>query len=102
VFRVVVGVGNTFVREAVIMNTYEWGILIATAVSAVVALAPWMMMVHAKLAVIAARLDELHEQMVRGAADKQELWQCCSRHGMRLQTHEVQIAHLAERVQDLQ
>jgi len=84
------------------MTVHEWGIIIGVAFSGIVALAPWMMMVQAKLAVIAARLDELHEQMVRGGRDKQELWHCCSQHGARLQTHDVQLAHLAERVQDLQ
>jgi len=84
------------------MTIQEWGIIIGVAFSGLLTLAPWMMMVQAKLAVIASRLDEMHQQMTRANRDKQELWSCCSQHGIRLQTHEVQIAHLAERVQDLQ
>ena len=36
------------------MRAVEWGILLGVVTSGLLALAPWMFMVHAKLAVIAA------------------------------------------------
>jgi hypothetical protein len=83
------------------MSVQEWGIVIGVVTSALLALAPWMFMVHAKLAVIAARLAELDENVEKAHRDHQQLWSLCAQHRTRLETHDVQFAHIAERLQEL-
>ena len=83
------------------MSVQEWGIVIGVVTSALLALAPWMFMVHAKLAVIAARLAELDENVEKAHQDHQQLWSLCAQHQTRLETHDVQFAHIAERLQEL-
>jgi hypothetical protein len=43
------------------MSVQAWGIVVGVATAAVLALGPWMFMVHAKLAVIAAQIADLSE-----------------------------------------
>jgi len=83
------------------MSVQEWGILIGVVMAALMALAPWMFMVHAKLAVIAAQIGELDEKVEKAAAANQDLWTRYAQHETRLGTHDVQFAHVAERLQDL-
>jgi hypothetical protein len=82
-------------------TTSEWGILIGVVMSALLALAPWMFMVHAKLAVIATQLAELAERVEKAAEANQQLWSRFAQHETRLETHDVQFAHVAERLQEL-
>ena len=83
------------------MTAEEWGIVIGVVVSALLALAPWMFMVHAKLAVIAAQIVELGEKVEKAAEANQQLWSRYAQHEARLQTHDVQFAHVAERLQEI-
>jgi hypothetical protein len=83
------------------MSVHEWGIVIGVATSALLALAPWMFMVHAKLAVIAAQIAELGEKVEKAAEANQRLWSLTAQHQARLETHDVQFAHVAERLQDI-
>lgn len=83
------------------MTVEEWGIVIGVVVSALLALGPWMFMVHAKLAVIAAQMVELGEKVEKAAEANQDLWSCYAEHEARLETHDVQFAHVAERLQEL-
>ena len=83
------------------MNATEWKILIGVAMSALFALAPWMFMVHAKLAVIAAQIAELGDKVEKAADANQQLWTLCAHHDTRLETHDVQFAHIAERLEEI-
>ncbi len=83
------------------MSVQEWGIVVGAVVSGLAALAPWMFMVHAKLAVIAAQIVELSEQVEKATEANRELWNCCANHRARLDTHDVQFAHIVERLQEL-
>jgi len=47
------------------MDMQAWGIVVGVAMTAILALAPWMFMVHAKLAVIAAQVAEMGEKIER-------------------------------------
>ena len=87
--------------DVVTMTAEEWGIVIGVVVSALLALAPWMFMVHAKLAVIAAQIVELGEKVEKAAEANQQLWSRYAQHEARLQTHDVQFAHVAERLQEI-
>ena len=83
------------------MDTQQWSIVIGMFTSGVLALGPWMFMVHAKLAVIATQIIELNEKIEKAADANHELWLLCSRHETQLQTHEVQFGHIAERLQEI-
>ena len=78
------------------MPVEPWGTLVTVGAAAVLALAPWMLMVHAKLAVIANEVEALNEKMEKVFAGQQQLWTIAARHEVRLDTHAVQIAHLQE------
>ncbi|MGA2031684.1 MAG: hypothetical protein ABSG68_05470 [Thermoguttaceae bacterium] len=83
------------------MTSQEWGILIGGVMSAVLALGPWMFMVHAKLAVIASRIVDLGEKMEKAAEANRELWKLYAQHEARLDTHDVQFSHISQRLQEL-
>ncbi len=78
-----------------------WGIVAVVATSAALTVGPWMFMVHAKLAVIAAQISELDQKVEKAAEANQQLWSLCAQHGARLEIHDVQFAHVNERLQEL-
>ena len=80
------------------MSFQEWSLLVCIVVSVTTALAPWMFKVHAKLAVIASKLVDLCDSMQRASDEHRRLWETCSRHESRLDTHDVQLSHIAERL----
>ena len=84
------------------MTGTDWGIVIGAATSALLALGPWMFMVHAKLAVIASQIEQLSRSVEKSAAAHKELWSLCAQHEARLDTHDVRFVHLNERLQDLE
>ena len=83
------------------MNVHEWGIVIGVVMSALLALGPWMFMVHAKLAVIAAQISELDEKVEKAAEANQHLWSLYAQHEARLETHDVQFTYVNERLQEV-
>ena len=83
------------------MSIHAWGIVVGVATSALLALGPWMFMVHAKLAVIGAQIAELDEKVDKAAEANQQLWSLCAQHTVRLETHDVQLVHVNERLQEI-
>ena len=83
------------------MNVHALGIVIGVVTSALLAMVPWMVMVHAKLAVIATQIAQLDEKMEKAATANGELWSRYAQHEARLETHDVQFAHVAERLQEI-
>jgi hypothetical protein len=90
------------------MNIQEWSIVIGVVTSALLALAPWMFMVHAKLAVLSSqvsRLDAKVDKMVE--ADQERLPRCIQHQTSldelfrRVETHDAQLADIRERLQEL-
>ena len=79
----------------------QWEMVTGAVVSAVLTLGPWMFMVHAKLAVVAARLIDLVKKVDDAAAVNRDLWIRFAEHEARLETHDLRIAHIAERVETL-
>jgi hypothetical protein len=82
------------------MSIPEWGLIVGAVLSVGLAVGPWMFMVHAKLAVIASKIVDLCETMDRNSAEHRSLWEVASRHASRLDTHDVQITHIAERLRE--
>jgi len=83
------------------MSIEEWGIVIGVVMSALLALGPWMFMVHAKLAVIAEQIDELGEKVEKATEANQELWSLYAQHAARLETHDLQFDHVTQRLREL-
>ncbi len=80
------------------MSFPEWSFLAAAALSLALSAGPWMFKVHAKLAVIASKIVDLCEKLDRAEDDHRRLWEVAHRHQSRLDTHDVQLSHIAERM----
>jgi hypothetical protein len=83
------------------MNYQEWEIALGLMVTIALALGPWMFMVHAKLAVIAARMTDLGQRMDKAADANRELWRLWAQHQSRLDTLDVQFSHVSERLEQV-
>lgn len=83
------------------MTIQEWTLIIGVIMSASLALGPWMFMVHAKLAVIASQIVELVQKVERLADSHERRLTMCIEHQAKLDTHEVQLRHLEDRLRDL-
>jgi hypothetical protein len=82
------------------MTLPEWTLLIGSVLSIGLAAGPWMIKVHAKLAVIASKLVDVCDKMDLAADEQRRLWEMCARHESRLDTHDVQLTHISERLRD--
>lgn len=82
------------------MTLEQWSLVVCSLFSLGLAIGPWMFKVHAKLAVIASKIVDLCEKMDRATDEQRRLWEICARHESRLDTHDVQLSHIAERLQD--
>jgi hypothetical protein len=82
------------------MSYPEWSLIVGVVLSVGLAVGPWMFMVHAKLAVIASKIVDLCETMDRSGDEHRRLWEVASRHESRLDTHDVQFSHIAERLRE--
>ena len=80
------------------MSFPEWSLIACSLLSLGLAVGPWMFKVHAKLAVIASKIVDLCEKMDRASDEHRRLWETSARHASRLDTHEVQLTHIAERL----
>jgi hypothetical protein len=80
------------------MSPGEWSLIVGALLSVGLATGPWMFKVHAKLAVIASKIVDLCAKMDRTSDEHRRLWEVCSRHESRLDTHDVQLSHIAERL----
>ncbi len=83
------------------MTTQQWGIIIGVVVSGVLAIGPWMFMVHAKLAVLASQVATLCRKMDQASETQEKLWSVHTRHATKLETHDVQIGQISQRLRDL-
>lgn len=82
------------------MGIEHWRIIVGTVVSMAIAGLPWVLMVHSKLAVIASQMLTLSEKLDRSVEANQRLWEIVARHEARLDTHNVQIAHFSQRLEE--
>lgn len=84
------------------MTIQEWSLVVGVLTSVLLALGPWMFMVHAKLAVIATQVAQLSEKMEKAVEAHQELWVRYAEHEARLDTHDVRLCHLDDRLRDIE
>lgn len=83
------------------MSTDEWAIVIGVVMSGLLALGPWMFMVHAKLAVLASQVEILCRKVDRANEAHEKLWAMYAHHEARLENHQAQIAQIGERLREL-
>lgn len=83
------------------MDVQEWGIVIGVGTSALVGLAPWMFMVHAKLAVLATKLGSLETKVDKLIDDNEYRGPMCALHEARLDSHGIQLEHISERLREI-
>ncbi len=83
------------------MSANEWITLVGIVVSAALMIGPGIVAVHAKLAVVASQVAELCDKVERLSSSHEERLRMCIEHQSRLETHEVQIADLAERLREM-
>jgi hypothetical protein len=79
------------------MTSTDWSILIGL----IVALAPWMFMVHARLAVLAAAVAALETKVDKLLAAHEEQLPACAVHVARVCTLEDQVARMQEALQGM-
>jgi len=77
-----------------------WAIVAGVVMSALLALAPWMFMVHAKLAVLAAQMASIQRKMDDLIEANQERLPTCALHEARLGNLDRQVDDLSERLRD--
>ena len=83
------------------MSTQQWAIVIGVIVSGLLAVGPWMFMVHAKLAVLASQVATLCRKMDQVGQTQEKLWSVHAQHAIKLETHDVQIGQISQRLRDL-
>src|SRR5262249_11415757 len=85
--------------EEPFMSLPEWSLLVSATLSLAMAIGPWTFKVHGKLAVIASKMVDVCEKLEDLAAEHRQLWEVANRHASRLDTHDVQLAHIAKRLE---
>ena len=90
------------------MSVQEWEIVIYVVTAALLATAPWMFMVHAKLAVLSTQVGRLETKVDRMVdADQERLPQCIQHETAlkelerRWEMHALQIEIISDRLQDV-
>jgi hypothetical protein len=83
------------------MSANEWITLVGIVVSAVLMIGPGIVAVHAKLAVVAVQVADLCDKVEKLSSSHEERLRMCIEHQSRLDTQEVQIADLAERLREM-
>jgi hypothetical protein len=79
--------------------------LLAVAVGAMtsvaLAMAPWMFMVHAKLAVLTAAMIKLESKVDKLLADQEQRLPMCALHDARLDRLETHVSQVLERLREI-
>jgi hypothetical protein len=80
------------------MTAEEWGIVIGVILSGLLALAPWMLMVHAKLAVLTTTIESLAKKVDKLIDDNEQRQPMCAVHATRLDAVESQLVEIHNRL----
>jgi peptidoglycan hydrolase CwlO-like protein len=90
------------------MVTEQWQIIAGVISAALLATGPWMLMVHAKLAVLSNQVARMDKKVDKVVEHQEERLPWCIQHETileelkrRIEGHEEQIRQLVERLQEL-
>lgn len=78
------------------MTVQEWGIVVGVVASGLLALAPWMFMVHAKLAVLSSQMAAMDEKIDKLTDDDEKRRPWCYQHEVKLIEIERRLDALEE------
>jgi len=99
---------SPFIRKDGIMSVQEWEIVISVVTAAVLATAPWMFKVHAKLAVLSTQVTRLETKVDRMVDAELERLPQCIQHETALkelerrwEIHALQIENISDRLQEV-
>lgn len=84
------------------MSFDQWTAAAGLLLTAALGFGPWMLAVHAKLAVIASQIGELCRRLEKLAAAHDQRLAMCIDHQARLDAQAVQVDSLAERLRGLE
>jgi len=83
------------------MTVDEWAIVIGVFSGTILALAPWMFTVHAKLAVLTATITSLEAKVDKLIDDNGARMPMCAAHAARLDAFESRLAGMHARLEKL-
>lgn len=83
------------------MSVAEWSIVVGVIVSALLAVLPWTLMVHAKLAVVTAKIESLEVKVDRLIDTNEHRSPLCAVHTTRLDVFESRLTAIQERLERL-
>jgi hypothetical protein len=84
------------------MTTHDWISLLGVGVSALLTIGPWLFALHGKLAVIGNQVTSLCEQVEKLSNAHQQRWEMCVEHQSRLDTQEVKLEDVADRLREVE
>jgi hypothetical protein len=82
------------------MSAEEWSTVIGVIVSGLLALTPWMLMVHARLAVLTTTIESLAKKVDKLIDDNEQRQPMCAVHGTRLDAVESQLVDIHNRLRE--
>lgn len=82
------------------MSFANWLSLLGLVASVVLTVTPWLFALHARLAVIAAQIEQLCGTVKKLAEAHEQRLSMCIAHQSRLDAQEVRIDNLEERVRE--
>ena len=83
------------------MNHFDWTLYLSAAIPILLAVIPWMIRIHTKLEVVAHKVTSLCKKIDALADDNRDLQRTLATLSTRLETHELALGYLSERVNDL-
>ncbi len=83
------------------MIAQQWAALLGVASSALVILVPWMLMVHARLAVLASKMAGVERKVDQLIEVHEQRLPQCALHEAQLRNHQTQLEQVAERLEEL-
>lgn len=83
------------------MNVEQWSIVVGVIVSVLLAVLPWTLMVHAKLAVVTAKIQSLEAKVDKLIDSNESRLPLCAVHTARLEAFESRLTAMQERLERL-
>jgi hypothetical protein len=90
------------------MNVQQWEMIVGVVTAALLALVPWMFMVHAKLAVLSSQVACLDAKVDKMVDAEQHRLPWCIQHqttldelSRRAEIHETQLEDIHQRLQEI-
>jgi len=83
------------------MITQQWTAVLGVATSALMILVPWMLMVHGRLAVLAAKMAAVEHKVDQLIEVHEKRLPQCALHEAQLRNHQTQLEQVIQRLEEL-